>query len=116
MKLHLFGYGITISGHRYRKGQWHQCGVVGCPVRLPPAEIKFVIARRDIGAYSERFDTREDAERAIRFFRVHGQRFDILESTQVFNGQWIVGDPEIPESAGITFLDFSFIRPKGITK
>lgn len=92
----LFGYGITFSSHFYRRGKFHECDVKDCPSRIPPAEIKYVIAQRDIGLYSDRFDTRENAERAIKLLHPRpGVKYEILESVKV-HGQWIIGDPTLP--------------------
>lgn len=65
---------------------------------MPDTATKYVIARRDVAVYSERFDTREDCERALRFFQMRwtGVRFDILEAKQISKGRWIIEDPMAP--------------------
>lgn len=114
MNFSLFGYGVTLSGHYYRRGRWHQCEFKDCPSRLPPAEVKYVVVSRATGAYSERFDTQEDAKRALNLLQPGAlilRHYDILESVKLSSDpeQWIIGDPEIPESAGITFINYSKI-------
>jgi hypothetical protein len=104
MNVSLFGYGIILSGHYYRRGHWHQCEFRDCPSRIPDAEIKYVIANRIVGSYSERFDSREDVERALKYFAPIGfsdslglgKRYEILESVQGMGGTWIIGDPTLP--------------------
>lgn len=102
MNFSLFGYAVTLSGHYYRRGRWHQCEFKDCPSRLPPAKIKYVIANRIAGSYSERFDSREDVERALNYFAAFNgmagtKRYEILESVQV-GGGWIIGDPQMPSN------------------
>lgn len=59
--------------------------------------VNYVIIDRDVGALSERFESRQDAERAIRFFRpgLLGRRFQILEASRV-RGRWVIADPDAP--------------------
>lgn len=65
---------------------------------------KVVIVDRLAGRYSEQFDSREDAERALRFFMpftstlkgVLGQRYEVLECQQVIDNQWWILDPKCP--------------------
>lgn len=103
MNFNFLRWGIMLSGHVYDRRQLHDCNVLDCPARINPAEIKYVIANRIAGSYSERFDSKEDVERALRYFAPFGsaeylglgKRYEILESVQI-HGQWMIGDPTLP--------------------
>lgn len=103
MNFHFLKWHFTFTGHIYspKYQYFHDCNVTDCPHRTPPDKTKFVIADRIRGSYSERFDTKQDVERALRFFAPFSttplsHQYEILEATKVFEGQWMIGDPQFP--------------------